>query len=1073
MSEKAELSHLLGQDMKPSNTNFDETGVVVSHIELYSTQKTRSVQSGLPDYSKASQPQERENNPRRILSIMTDQLMLQKDDSEAVWSNETSSVASSRKEIDKKSVKSDKASQKHSPTSSVYSTSYMSSYLPATFVAFPETPAPKKSREELFKTTIGHMRQRAFHRWFFGAENRKIDKGSIFNMGDVVDRHWSRIRCLIWYIFTTLFLFLSWTMRSLYLSYDWSNSNLGVFLPLTMHSGVYWTYFFGFMIGHALVALFILFPFGALIGSLMETAEYVLVCCFPAKGTTLPGKTPDPEKDEIPATDGDWVTTRLLSSKYLVAYYSWINSVCRTFAWTAILIYIFESLTMGPFSIVRLFKYIGAGIVGEEINSVGVEISGAHQFVWFWICCIYSICIFTLFTLFFMVEVFPSLFRSLYTMFNFVSGSLKMSGYKVTKIEKQNLGEIRDKLCADLTFPPTCWTADGDLKNCALVVCEKKITSRKIKKDIEKTFKSEEAKTLMLNLAESQKGEELDNFRAGASKNFWELDYRPYNLCWYLGQVDEFGRPSGFGRWCEERDDGEILTGFWDEGIPKGPFESHLYNPCQRLGFSERIFGTGKPKPTNATNRRSTRMSCVNIGWVRVHFQKQGAEVGIAQVETCPTNSSWSHLPVVRNMFSCPMISSEGRGVDCYGCCWDFTTSDLRIGKKVDTLAVHPDSFHEEISIDMYNRKTSQKTETTEKKTQQFLTPGDLATKWMLAMLTPHRAGELFGTTSISRCITVAWKADTGVHIFSPDFGHINPGKDATLSLAPTKTKEIPKSTFGLNELEEMPGGKNQLGFNGWDIQGNFEVPNLEKGTTEVVIFIHGSQMPINKWCEIVGDISASARFPSHVKPVAFSWPSGNPDNVVRSAACCTANSNIADIPPYGATDDNATMPFDEARASTTCGWFWNSLSICCCAPCAVTCRAFCGGCGICSIRSAETVAKHKTSQKTLFVFLQTLKDQGVNKVHIVAEGLGGLIVCEALNELDNPEKGDIVVPTDTPNADFLKRFDPNFVEDKTKPKLDRMNEVLEISTISFVHPTIARKEFVALVRLFSSNSPI
>eukprot|EP01069_Polyplicarium_translucidae_P001447 Polyplicarium_translucidae@DN1664_c0_g2_i2.p1 len=74
---------------------------------------------------------------------------------------------------------------------------------------------------------------------------------------------------------------------------------------------------------------------------------------------------------------------------------------------------------------------------------------------------------------------------------------------------------------------------------------------------------------------------------------------RPGHQFVFLGQVDRFGRPSGFGRWIEECPHGEQLVGFWEAGRPVAPFMAREYNTGSafmsvRVGFG-RFNGFGHP----------------------------------------------------------------------------------------------------------------------------------------------------------------------------------------------------------------------------------------------------------------------------------------------------------------------------------------------------------------------------------------------------------------------------------------------------------------------------------------------
>jgi len=50
----------------------------------------------------------------------------------------------------------------------------------------------------------------------------------------------------------------------------------------------------------------------------------------------------------------------------------------------------------------------------------------------------------------------------------------------------------------------------------------------------------------------------------------WKMTY----VVTYVGEVDEKGRPHGFGEWNDTYWHGEVLQGWWDCGVPRGPFSS-------------------------------------------------------------------------------------------------------------------------------------------------------------------------------------------------------------------------------------------------------------------------------------------------------------------------------------------------------------------------------------------------------------------------------------------------------------------------------------------------------------------
>ena len=45
----------------------------------------------------------------------------------------------------------------------------------------------------------------------------------------------------------------------------------------------------------------------------------------------------------------------------------------------------------------------------------------------------------------------------------------------------------------------------------------------------------------------------------------------------YDGEVDELGRPHGWGAWSDSAPRGECMHGMWEEGLPVGPFRASEY----------------------------------------------------------------------------------------------------------------------------------------------------------------------------------------------------------------------------------------------------------------------------------------------------------------------------------------------------------------------------------------------------------------------------------------------------------------------------------------------------------------
>ncbi|CBZ51136.1 conserved hypothetical protein [Neospora caninum Liverpool] len=96
------------------------------------------------------------------------------------------------------------------------------------------------------------------------------------------------------------------------------------------------------------------------------------------------------------------------------------------------------------------------------------------------------------------------------------------------------------------------------------------------------------------------------------------------SVVFYVGQVDERGLPHGFGRWRSEAYHGESIVGYWDHGIPVGPFKS-------------REFGTG------------SGFMCIRIAWCKVAKGplRPEMQLGIGDAECCVSGAFFRTFPRV------------------------------------------------------------------------------------------------------------------------------------------------------------------------------------------------------------------------------------------------------------------------------------------------------------------------------------------------------------------------------------------------------------------------------------------
>ncbi|CRG98430.1 conserved Plasmodium protein, unknown function [Plasmodium relictum] len=99
---------------------------------------------------------------------------------------------------------------------------------------------------------------------------------------------------------------------------------------------------------------------------------------------------------------------------------------------------------------------------------------------------------------------------------------------------------------------------------------------------------------------------------------------RNLNFCiiFYIGELDNKGRPHGFGYWRGINSEGEVLIGYWFHGIPVGPFK------C-------RDFKTG------------SGFMCIKIGYGKTNCELNDLEIGLADTECCVSGAFYRTFPRV------------------------------------------------------------------------------------------------------------------------------------------------------------------------------------------------------------------------------------------------------------------------------------------------------------------------------------------------------------------------------------------------------------------------------------------
>ncbi|KAF7456607.1 putative membrane protein [Cryptosporidium felis] len=441
---------------------------------------------------------------------------------------------------------------------------------------------------------------------------------------------------------------------------------------------------------------------------------------------------------------------------------------------------------------------------------------------------------------------------------------------------------------------------------------------------------------------------------------------------WYLGEVNEDGRPHGFGRWREDDYHGEILVGFWKNGHPVGPFKTRECRSgsgfiCLKLGFcrteagpTPNLYGyadiecsvSGQffrgfpqchiyPAPAIGVQRSGSifaRLGAKGKAALDDTTQKGKKVVGAVfnktkwgkkgpngeepkspnggEVRLNIDDSTGSPVKIQENTSLEPPSSSEGHKNN-QNVRFNVSNSETNIGFQKGVYMI---------------RRVRQKLRKDQNKQEK---ERDMALLWLFQNLSPHLP--MF-TIHPKNEITILVDAERGLYIagyfpvsevlqYTKQTGARvalnNEDPDCILNEANLKSSILsPKSSmnglipysssfsnssvvrasqYPLNRSQdnrylesvevrvvdryrcESPFSRD-LDVNG-DQEGGIYYPELEVKNwihsdglhaAEALIFIHGYNNSIVDALRQVGQMIAFGNFPSYIKPMVFSWPSGN-----------------------------------------------------------------------------------------------------------------------------------------------------------------------------------------------------
>lgn len=392
------------------------------------------------------------------------------------------------------------------------------------------------------------------------------------------------------------------------------------------------------------------------------------------------------------------------------------------------------------------------------------------------------------------------------------------------------------------------------------------------------------------------------------------------HTCSYRGAVNAKGLPHGYGHWMDDHYHGEILTGWWQDGLPVGPFRSREYG--SGFAFSKWM-----------------------VGFVQAHddpFYTTGLypshnkppRIGVSSVECSISGSFFSHLPQAHPVYG-PFRLFSSASVEA-----DTRPDALRVStvseclSKIRHLSVQHPLSNVEITtnassgVSVVGHVLRGSGQTSSKDCSQIVidvkrptASEDTQTRFLDALDRSISFESQAHPFNASPATPVSLRSS----LYLPQF------HEADAETAGAPTEESPRPLLNLNgnygtlegggaheELQAFDhssaGGPIKGGFD--KSKGHFQpydeamlrsAPHLRvrgwesslDGYTEALIFFPGFNAHLSTSLKRLGQFMAMGHFPAYIKPVVFSGIGGKIItylSAIRSAACNHAQQALLDL---------------------------------------------------------------------------------------------------------------------------------------------------------------------------------
>lgn len=372
----------------------------------------------------------------------------------------------------------------------------------------------------------------------------------------------------------------------------------------------------------------------------------------------------------------------------------------------------------------------------------------------------------------------------------------------------------------------------------------------------------------------------------------WSSSSRKEHHFFYSGQLKE-GRPHGYGEWRDDASAGECMRGFWNDGKPVAPFRSRLYESGYAFEAIHIFYVTA----------RSESVSQVAIQPRR--HASPGLRFGLAAVECSVSGEFFSALPrvlILRETApedlaqSGAVLGSDSGSPHASAPDVTGTAAVREHPHSLGSLPPHPaewlDSARAHNTREMLTSLSLLRHSDDEELPLKHLTV-DLSVDGLRVLITGFEPEPGEGRLDQVTIRAVSLMPQLGKSALDlravrakallsrPEETHALPGLGARF-MPPAARAAEPAAATGparasksaAPELQPAVCAAAGLSISGWQPTAGRDDGGGRRAS-EVLLFIHGFNCPTEEALKRLGQLLALGRFPAHIKPVIFSWPTG------------------------------------------------------------------------------------------------------------------------------------------------------------------------------------------------------